>query len=687
MSGKARTTQSVAHALLDAVEDSIIVIDAAANVSYINHSAQLVLGLGDVASADPAHVLDAVHPDDLGLALDALARVANGIESQNRTQFRVRHHEGKNGWKPVSAFATNHVATPGINGVVVTFRDLEELFADRALVDSLTSALEHTNDFVAVHRTDGGTLYANGAYRRLAGWDELPDENAGWPYDGPEAEFLETHVLPALLAANTWSGEYIVPGPAGPVTIALTATGRPSIGHPNDPEGGIIIITGRDVSAQRELEADQRFRELHDTVTRLPNRRAVEAQLGSLLGVPDHDVAIIQLEIETLRELADTHDATIVDGLVRSAVQRLRQVTSSRDMLARLSLDNFALVMTGARDVEIADRARMVGEMFRERLRTPFELDGGDAYLQANIGLVVADDGDTAATVLRKARLTVESVRTGRSRERIEVYHPSVWDRVQRRAAIERGLYDALANGRLRLRYQPIVDLATGETVSFEALVRWEQPDGSMIPPNEFLDVAEQVNLIADIDTYVVREACQQLAEWGRDGLTISVNMSASQLLRPDLIEVLERSLAAAGVRPDRLVLELTENNLYVDMEHALRALEALRAFGVQLALDDFGTGYSSLSHLREFEVDTVKIDRSFMRSEGDNRIVEAVVRMSSSLGMDNVAEGIETEQQYQALVDIGCRYGQGYLFSPAVPGDEAMAVADRIAAVTQPAS
>jgi diguanylate cyclase (GGDEF)-like protein/PAS domain S-box-containing protein len=677
MASTQRTAASVATKLLDAVEDSILVIDHRFELIYMNQATRTVLGWGDATKADGANALSAVHADDMGVVLDAFARVMNGVDHEVRAHFRVRHPEGKHGWKPVSAHAVNHNNTPGINGVVVSFRDLEELMADKTLVDSLTRALEHTNDFVAVHRADGGLLYANGAFRRLAEWDQLPSEDDGWPYSGNAGALLSEVVLPALSDAGTWSGEYTTAGPVGPITVALTVTGRPT----THPSGGLIIITGRDISSERQMEADRRFLELHDPVTRLPNRRGVEAHLGELLGSADQGVALIQLEVESLRELADTHQSDEVDALVRAAVQRLRQLTRQRDLFARISGDTFALVITGAADSDLEGRARTVGELFRERLRSPFELGDTDVYLHANIGVVVVDQSDTATTALRKARLTVESARSARSVERIEVYHPAVWERVQRRSDIERGLYEALANGRLRLRYQPIVDLGSGATVSFEALVRWELPDGSMVPPNDFLDVAEQVNLIADIDTFVVREACRQLSEWCRDDLGMSVNMSASQLLRPDLLDVLGRHLDAAHIEPSRLTLELTENNLYVDMAQALQALDGLRGLGVQLALDDFGTGYSSLSHLREFEVDTVKIDRSFMQLDSDNRIVEAVVRMSSSLGMDNVAEGVETDEQCRALREMGCGFGQGYLFSPAVPGNQALAVADRVSA------
>jgi predicted signal transduction protein with EAL and GGDEF domain len=672
-----RSNPNIASALLDVVDDAILVIDRSFQLTYMNNTTQVVLGWDETVSAGASatNPMAAVHPDDVGAVLDALARVMNGVESEARAQFRVRHPDGKHGWKPVAALAQGHLDTPGINGVVVTFRDLEELLADRSLVDSLTGALEHTNDFVAVHRADGSLLYANGAFRRLVGWDELPSDDGGWPYVGDTAALIADHVLPELAASSSWNGEYSISGPAGPITVALSVTGRPETCLDQSPLGGLIIVTGRDISTQRQLEADQRFRQLHDHATRLPNRFGVERHLSQLLD-NDTQVALVSIEIDTLRELADTHQSEQIDGLVRSAVQRLRQVTSPRDLFCRTNSDTFLLIATGD-GLDLVERARTVAELFHDRLRTPFELGGTDVYLHAHLGVVISEGGDTPTTMLRKARLTVEAARTGRSRDRIEVYNPAVWERVQRRAEIERGLYEALANGRLRLRYQPIVDLETGRTVSFEALVRWEQPDGSMVPPNEFLDVADQVNLIADVDTFVLRTACHQLAEWGRDDLDISVNVSASQLLRSDLVEVLAWTLSAVGISPERLTLELTENNLYVDMEQALRALDALRELGVKLALDDFGTGYSSLSHLREFEVDTVKIDRSFVAN--DARIVDAVVRMSSSFKMLSVAEGVETVDQLRTLRDVGCQFGQGYLFSPPVTGDEALEVADAI--------
>jgi EAL domain-containing protein (putative c-di-GMP-specific phosphodiesterase class I) len=344
-------------------------------------------------------------------------------------------------------------------------------------------------------------------------------------------------------------------------------------------------------------------------------------------------------------------------------------------VVARLSGDEFVVL---CEPVEGEDEALSVAERVLQAFREPFTVATGMIYSTASIGIVLGGDGSVdRAGLLRDADAAMYSAKAA-GRNRSALFTSALVAMARERLEVEVGLREAISHAQLRLRYQPIVSLGTGEFTGSEALLRWDHPERGELAPDAFLAVAEETGVIVPIGQWVVREACRQLVEWDRAGLSsdldLHINVSVRQLIEGGIADAVHDALLESGMSPARLCIEITESALLAG-DDATRELKAVRACGVRLALDDFGTGHSSLSYLRQLEVDMLKIDRTFVdgvgRDEHDTAIVTAIVRLAESLGLSTVGEGIETVEQRERLADIGCTQGQGYWCAPPLAPDE----------------
>src|SRR4051794_21146165 len=433
------------------------------------------------------------------------------------------------------------------------------------------------------------------------------------------------------------------------------------------------------VEGRKELENRLRYQAFHDTLTGLPNRAlfmdrlaAADAQYEQT-GTPS---AVLFLDVDNLKAVNDNLGHEGGDTLIRSLSERMLGVVREDDTVARLSGDEFAILLSGAGSAHQAER---VAHRILDSLREPTTI--GEHLVRTGFSIGLATSDTCAATgigMLRAADLAMYEAKTG-GKGRLEVFQPSHHTAHVHRDAVRAKLSGALDAEQLELHYQPIVDISTRMIVGFEALLRWRHPDLGLVSPLDFIPLAEESGLIVPIGRWVLQEATRQAAQWqnrsplGR--LRMSVNVSVRQFQSPDLVRDVADALHRSGLEPALLTLEITESLFAEEIEETTRKIELLKTLGVRLALDDFGTGYSSLSYLRRFPIDILKIDKSFIdgvtTSAEGHAVVAAITRLGHTLHMEVVAEGLETSEQVQALDALECPLGQGYHFSrPLVAGD-----------------
>ena len=438
------------------------------------------------------------------------------------------------------------------------------------------------------------------------------------------------------------------------------------IDHP-DMHGVLIVL--RDVGDRVELEERLRHQAYHDALTGLANRSLLHEELEAALERGERP-SLLLLDLDEFKAVNDTAGHDLGDEVLIAVAGRLRHATRPRDLVSRLGGDEFAVLVPDDPD---ATAALAVAERVLRALRLPLTVKRRSIRCLGSVGVAAATSGTTAAGLLRDADVAMYVAKAA-GKGRVERFTPEMRDELLRRQVIEDVVRRAVSDRRLVLHYQPVLDLMTGDVVGAEALVRLRDDEGNLVSPVDFVPIAEDLGLIAEIGSRVLAEACRTAAGWqqvddGRD-ISIAVNVSTRQLQGPDLLRQVSSALELSGLAPRLLTLEITEGALVSDPV-VEDTLHSLRALGVRLSIDDFGAGYSSLGRLRSFPVDELKIDRSFvaeLTARGEATLVEAILAMAVSLGLDVVAEGIETVEQADALRSRGCCRGQGFLYSVPVP-------------------
>jgi diguanylate cyclase (GGDEF)-like protein len=412
----------------------------------------------------------------------------------------------------------------------------------------------------------------------------------------------------------------------------------------------------------------------HDTLTGLPNRALFADRLGQALARRERhllEAAVLFLDIDRFKWVNDSLGHAAGDELLVAVADRLKAMLRPGDTVARFGGDEFVVLCDELRD---GGEALMVADRLRTVLTDPFQLKGREIGLTASIGIALASTSthDTSDALLRDADAAMYRAKEG-GRDRVELFDDQMRSRAMARFETESALRRAIDQGQLVVHYQPVIKISTGRVTGVEALVRWKHPARGLLPPSEFINVAEETGLIVALGAFVLTEACLQVARWNsrhpdRPPLTVSVNLSAHQLRSRGLREVVAGALERSGLQPRLLCLEITETALVEDADAIRAALDALKDLGVMLAVDDFGTGYSSLIYLRRFPVGVLKIDRSFVVGLGtsieDTAIVSGLVGLARALGLVAVAEGVETAEQAGVLADLGCALAQGYHWS-----------------------
>lgn len=441
----------------------------------------------------------------------------------------------------------------------------------------------------------------------------------------------------------------------------------------------------RTSKALEENKEHFRHAAFHDALTGLPNRSLFIDHLRLAIERSklnhDHLFAVLFMDLDRFKNINDSLGHNTGDQLLVAIAARIGACLRPTDTIARLGGDEFAILLDGLEEWTIATD---VAERVQTELLKPFSLNGHEVYTTASIGIRLSMDGrEEAENMLRDADTAMYRAKDG-GKARHELFHRTMHTRAVALLKLENDLRRAIEREEFCVHYQPIVSLGTEMLVGFEALVRWNHPERGLVPPDEFIPLAEETGLVIEIGGLALREACTQGRKWhtalGRESLTMSVNLSGKQLTQTDLIQQIQDTLEQTGFNPTCLRLEITETVVMENAELATNTLLQLRKLGVHLSIDDFGTGYSSLSYLHRFPVNTLKIDRSFISrmANGDenSEIVRTICTLANNLGMEVVAEGVETREQLALLRTLKCEYGQGYLFSRPVDAEKATALA-----------
>ena len=449
-----------------------------------------------------------------------------------------------------------------------------------------------------------------------------------------------------------------------------------------DAEGKAIRIDGltTEITEHKKIRAQLQHDSLHDSLTGLPNRTLlmdrIEQAIKGCQRNPDKRFAVLFLDLDRFKEINDSLGHLMGDRLLIAITHRLSKCLRTEDTLARLGGDEFVILLENLTDIS---EAINIANRIHQILKSPFLLNKEEIFISVSIGIVLGGEQgfhssyNQVADILRDADIAMYRAKA-KGQGKSEVFNPSMHTYVVKRLQLVNDLQRAIERQEFIVYYQPIVSLATESIEGFEALVRWQHSKKGLVPPADFISIAEETEAILKIDEWVLQHACSQLRLWQEQfpelaPLSINVNLSTKHLLSPDLIRVLDKTLAETGLKANALKLEITESFLIENPEIAIKMLEQVKHRDIKLCLDDFGTGYSSLSYLDCFSFNVLKIDRSFIKrlvSEHDKcEIIKAIVNLGLTLGMDVVAEGIENQVQRQKLTALNCCYGQGYGFFP----------------------
>lgn len=661
-------------ALIDNSSDIVAILDASRSISYVSPVVQRLLGYSP-SEFTGLPAIDLVHPDDREVALRMLEDVRYGLSETS--VVRLRHTDGSYRW--FEMVGVDLTSDPNIGGIVLNAREItdrkraeERLTLSEARFKAL---VQHSTDLVIVFDRDQRVRYASPSVSTVLG--AAPDEVQG---RHASEVFPESDIdWPTLLehTATTAGGQELVEFTFRNAsdqwrTVETTVTdllGEPAV------EG--FVLNARDITDRKNMEQRLRYQATHDELTGLANRVHV---LDDLTGMLDRNsgsttVAAILIGIDDFKEINDSLGHAAGDELLIAVAGRITGMLGFGDIAARVGGDEFVVVLErGHGETHITDLA----EQILTAIASPYVVDGRELTITASAGIVFDHDRSSSAEImLRNADIAMYRAKTQGKRQ-IVVFethmHTDSFDRLQLRADLAR----AVDLEQFVAHYQPVIEIATRRIVGAEALIRWQHPERGLLGPNVFIPLAEETGLIGALGEWILDRACRDLVAWreafpAAADFTMSVNLSVQQLHDPGIVNTVEDTLVRTGLPADRLVLEVTESTLITDTERIRATMEELRRLGARLAVDDFGTGYSSLGYIQQFEFDVLKIDKSFvdaLETHTNRRIITAVIELARQLEVRTIAEGIESELQANLLEDLGCAYGQGYLFSRPVPAE-----------------
>lgn len=626
-----------------------------------------------------------VHPDDRPASFENARRLLSRPGSATLQTFRLRHADGSYRW--VECTSVNLLDHRQVHGILNTFRDItERKEADdrvRANEERLQALLANADGAILVVDRDGIIQWTSPAAEDLWGLE------ATTLIHGSVTRLIHPEDRPQIIRSFAR-----LASAAEGTTVRLEGRMRHGDGswrwyesiftnRLDDPFVEGIVANVRDTTeramheqAMRASETRLEHQATHDPLTNLPNRTLLRDRMNMALARGKRNgtgLAVLFCDIDHFKVVNDSQGHSQGDALLVAVSERLSGAVRPGDTIARFGGDEFVIL---AEDLHRADDALTLATRVETSLAEPFSIKGNDLYVTVSTGIAYGDADDIdAESLIRDADAAMYQAK-GKGRARAEIFDSAMRARAVDRHQIETALRRAVARRQLQVHYQPVVDLETRSMAGTEALVRWKHPTRGLLYPGTFIAVAEDTGLIVPLGAWILDQSCHQTEAWRRGGdredLFVAVNLSARQLADPSLIDDISSVLAATRLDPRRLHLEITESVLMHDVEASKAVLDRLKVLGVRIAIDDFGTGYSSFTYLRRFPVDILKIDQSFVQAiEADpeaDAIVHAIVNLGHTLGLEVVAEGVETEAQFRRLGEMGCDQAQGFLLAHALP-------------------
>jgi len=602
-----------------------------------------------------------------------------GTILDSRLEMAALHRDGHEFPIELSVSAIRTAGTVEFNAFI---RDITERKQNENTLRKLSLAVEQSNSAIFITDLEANIEYANEAFLNTTGYslEEVIGKNPRMLSSGKTPRTTYNDLWSHITRGDTWEGELVNRRKDGSEYSDLT-----KISPLRQPDGRISHYLAIKEDITRRKQAEEAIQQLafYDPLTDLPNRRLLLDRLQQAIAATtrggEHG-ALLFIDLDNFKTLNDSLGHDIGDLLLKQVAQRLTGSVREGDTVARLGGDEFVVMLNGLSGnfQEAAYQSEAIGEKILASLNKPYQLGAHECHSTPSIGITLfADHNFTVDDVMKRADISMyEAKKAGRNT--IRFYDPEVQAAVTARASLETDLRHALTNDELQLYYQIQVD-QDGHAIGAEVLLRWSHPKIGMIPPAQFIPLAEETGLILPIGKWVLESACRQIKHWEscpqKSRLMIAVNISARQFRQPDFVTQVNQIIAQTAIDPKRLELELTESMVLGDITDTIAKMHSLKKMGVRFSLDDFGTGYSSLAYLTQLPLDQLKIDQSFVRNIGtkhsDAVIIQTIVGMANNLGIEVIAEGVEKKSQRAFLEDIGCFHYQGYLFGKPLPKNE----------------
>ena len=542
------------------------------------------------------------------------------------------------------------------------------------------TVLESAPDPVVVYDIDGTVTYLNPAFTRVFGW--ALSESGGQNIDFVPVEYLPDaqRIFRRLKGGETISGIETCRLTKDGKKMQVSISGAGFFDSQAILQGSVITI--QDITERKKTEEEIKFIAFHDVLTGLPNRKSFYMRLEDQLFPPHNqsDVerrrvggskqALLFLDLDKFKYVNDTLGHDVGDSLLKVVATRIKDCVRKSDDVFRLSGDEFTILLNDfTDDVDVVK----VAEKIREAVARPYHIKDHEIYITISIGIsVYPDDGEDVESLVKNADMAMYAAKEEQQGYRF--FTEEMNQKALERMRIESSLRTALQDDQFAVYYQPLVN-TRNQIVGMEALLRWHHPEWGLLNPSKFIPIAEETGTIIPIGKWVLSTVCHQTKQWydmGYKDFYVAVNLSTRQFREPDLVETVEQILETTGLPPDYLKLEVTESGIMENPEDAMVKMKVLQAKGIHFSIDDFGTGYSSLSYLKQYPIDTLKIDRSFvmdfLTNKDDREIIKTIIAMANNLDMDTVAEGIETPEQQEFLTHQGCQVMQGYYFGRPMP-------------------